>query len=94
MGYTYLHEGRYKKAISLFKKAGRLAAGENVNSQLLRTRLDPAKIYAPRGQSTRALETIAQARRISEQIYSQEFNPVQVIAEYLTGRIRLAEGKL
>jgi len=94
IGYTYLHEGRYKKAISQFEKAGRLAAGRDDNDQLLRARLELAKTYMIRGERTKALEAVAQARRISEQIYPQEFNPVQVIAEYLTGRIWLAEGNL
>jgi len=91
IGYTYLHEGRYKDTISQFKSAQSLAAEEDDKNQLLRASLDLAKVYTIQGERAKTVEALAQARRLSEQVYPEGFNPVQVISEYLTGRMLLAE---
>ena len=53
--------------------------------------LDLAKIYTLQGEHARTMEALAQARTLSTEVYPAEFNPVQVVAEYLAGRMLLAE---
>jgi len=91
-GYSYLFEGRYKEAFAEFKKAVELAKNIEDAEQEIRSLFDLGKMLVAQGNYPRALEKFSEARRLSPRIYAQSFNPLLIIAEYLTATTMVQKG--
>jgi len=92
LGYSYLFEGRYKEAFAEFKKAVELARNIEDAEQEIRSLFDLGKMLVAQSNYSRALEEFSEARDLSPRIYDESFNPLLIIAEYLTATTMVQKG--
>jgi pentatricopeptide repeat protein len=92
IGYVHMYEGRYKEALAALKKHTELALEANWLKRALESYLDMAKLLTVQGSYTEALSALAEAGKISRQIYDSSFNPVRIMREYLAGSAMAKKG--
>jgi serine/threonine protein kinase len=85
MGYSYLFEGKYSKAENEFRKAVVQAQKEGLVGREIFAHLDLGKILTVRGKYTEAFEEYNVTIKLSWKIYSKNFNPIPLLADYLIG---------
>jgi len=85
MGYSYLFEGRYSLAENEFRRAVSLAQKQDHAQREMHTHLDLGRILVLRNKYTEAFSEYNAAIKVSKKIYSQNFNPVPLITDYMKG---------
>jgi len=85
MGYSYLFEGRYSLAENEFRKAVSLSIENDYVVNKMHAHLDLGRILVLRNKYTEAFSEYDAAIKVSKKIYSQNFNPVPLITDYLKG---------
>ncbi|MBN1271657.1 MAG: protein kinase [Candidatus Aminicenantes bacterium] len=85
MGYIYLYGGRYRDAYAEFQRVLKLARDNNNVALEMCTHLDLGKMNAELRQYSKAVEEFMKGEKLSLQIYSSTFNPIQIITNYLVG---------
>ncbi|MBD3413929.1 MAG: protein kinase [Candidatus Aminicenantes bacterium] len=85
LGYSYLFEGRYNLAENEFRNAVSLAQEQDDVPREMLARLDVGRILVLQDKHTEAFSEYDAAVKASKEIYSQNFNPVPLITDYLKG---------
>ena len=91
-GYSYLFEGRYREALTEFRRALELSQKINDKEWEVEARIEMGKTFTVQGNYSKALEEFSEAKKSSTQIYGQAFNPFLVLAEYFAGIAMIQKG--
>jgi len=91
-GYSFLFEGRYRQAENEFRKAVEMAQSEGNVEKEMHACLDLGRILAIQGRYTEVFEEYNVATKLSWKIYSKNFNPIPLLADYLIGIALVQEG--
>jgi pentatricopeptide repeat protein len=92
IGYVHMYCGRYKEALAALKKHTELALDANMFRRAMESYLDMTKLLTVQGNYTQALSILADAEKISGQMYDSSFNPIQIMVEYLAGSAMVRKG--
>ena len=91
-GYSFIFEGKYRQAENEFRKAVEMAQKEGDVKKEIHARLDLGRILAVQGKYTEAFEEYKTAKKLSWKIYSKNFNPIPLLADYLMGMALVRKG--
>ncbi len=92
IGYVHMYEGRYNEALAALRKHTELALEANMLWRAINSYLDMTKLLTAQRSYTEALAALAEAVKISGQIYDSSFNPIQIMREYLAGSAMVKKG--
>lgn len=92
IGCSYLLEGRYSEAEAECRKAVELAQKENKVKDEIFARFDLGKMLGVQKKYIEAIKEYNEAENISWKIYNKDFNPVQIVANYLAGVALVSKG--
>lgn len=89
---SFISEGRYKEAVTEFKKRVELAERAKDARREILSRFDLGKTFLSQGNCVEALEQFSAAENVSTKIYHESFNPMLPISGYLSGLALVKKG--
>jgi serine/threonine protein kinase/tetratricopeptide (TPR) repeat protein len=94
VGYSYIYEGQYRRAIASFDKAVRSCRQSGDTRREVQYRLHRIRMLAAVGDHDAALRDLSGCVRMSEDLYHPTYNPLRIMAEFSAGEAAILKGDL